>query len=201
MAFLCFIKMFQNIEKMKKTGVLLCVCCLLVYSCSVVKQSKVLAKCSFAVTGLSDFYIAGINLDKVKDINQLNVLDAMKIVSAITNKTAEIKFKVGVDVKNPSNQQATINKIQWIVEYEGEELLRGSYSQTIVIQPNATTTVKVPVMYDAAKLLKERSLKDVYELYQNIMGNGQEKSHVILKVKPTIDNFTFPSFIRLTATL
>ncbi len=186
---------------MKKIGILLCVCGLMLYSCSVVKQSTVLAKCSFAVTGLSDFYIAGINLDKVKDINQLNVLDAMKIVSAITNKTAEIKFKVGVDVKNPSNQQASINKIQWIVEYEGAELLRGAYSQPIVIQPNATTTIKVPVMCDAAKLLKGRSLKEVYDIYQKIMGNTQEKSPLILKVKPTIDNFTFPSYIKLSTTL
>ncbi len=186
---------------MKKIGVLLSVLCVITCSCSVVKQSKVLAKCSFAISGLYDFSIADINLDKVTDINQLNVMDAMKIMAAITNKTAIMTFKVGVNVKNPTNQQAIINKIQWIVDYEGEELLSGCYDEKIVVLPATTTIVKVPVSCDAANFLKGKSIKDVYELYQKLTNKNDTKIPIILKVKPTINNYTFPSYIKLNTNL
>lgn len=172
--------------------------CVLVVACSAVQQVKTLAQCNFNFTGVSDFTIAGVRLDKVSSPSQLTLTDVASIVSAISNKTAQISFNANVKVNNPSSNTATVNRLAWKVDLDGEELLEGVHTQPITVKANGSTTTSIRATVDAAKVLKNNSIESVYNLYKNLTGKNTDKaSNVVLKVKPTIDNYTSPAYFSI----
>ena len=113
---------------MKKVSITLLVVSIVLFlsGCSVLEQTKTLTQCSYNLTGISNVKIAGVSLDKVTDVSQLNLMDAAKIVAAIASKTAQISFDANVAVKNPTANTATINKLDWKILLEGNEILEGT---------------------------------------------------------------------------
>ncbi|MBO4582268.1 MAG: LEA type 2 family protein [Bacteroidales bacterium] len=166
--------------------------------CSAVQQIKTLSQCSFNFIGVSNFSIAGVSLDKVTSPSQLTLTDIASIMSAITNKTAQISFDANVKIHNPSAETATVNKLAWKVDLDGEELLDGVHTQPITVKANGTTQTAIRATVDATKVLKNSSIESVYNLYKNLTGKATDKSsNVVLKVKPTIDNYTAPGYISI----
>lgn len=170
--------------------------------CNVIKQVKTLADCTFAFDGISNVRIAGVSLDKVSNPSQISLTDVAAIISAITNKTAQITFDANVAIKNPNSQQVNVNKLAWKLALDNVELIEGEQTTPIVVNANSTTKTSIKAKIDAAKVLKGSTIESVYTLYQNLTGkNASSKSNVTVKVKPTINNFTFPSYVTINTSL
>ena len=167
-------------------------------SCSAVQQVKTLSQCGFNFVGVSNFSVAGVSLDKISSPSQLSLTDVAAIMSAITNKTAQISFDANIKINNPSANAATVNKLAWKVNLDGEELLEGVHTQPIVVKANGSTQTSIRATVDAAKVLKNNSIESIYNLYKNLTGKVTDKeSNVVLKVKPTIDNYTAPGYFSI----
>ncbi|MBO7346327.1 MAG: hypothetical protein J6U29_02055 [Bacteroidales bacterium] len=188
---------------MKKVSITLLVVGILLFlsGCSVLEQTKTLTQCSYNLTGISNVKIAGVSLDKVTDVSQLNLMDAAKIVAAIASKTAQISFDANVAVKNPTVNTATINKLDWKILLEGNEILEGTKTTPTVITGNGTTNATINASVDAVKLLNKNTLDDVINLYKSIKGTSNTKSNISVKVKPTINNYTAPAYITINSSI
>ncbi len=188
---------------MKKVSITLLVVGIVLFlsGCSVLEQTKTLTQCSYNLTGISNVKIAGVSLDKVTDVSQLNLMDAAKIIAAITTKTAQISFDANVAVKNPTVNTATIDKLDWKILLEGNEILEGCKTTPTVISGNGTTNTTINASVDAVKLLNKNTLEDVINLYKSIKGTSNTKSNVSVKVKPTINNYTAPAYITINSSI
>ena len=188
---------------MKKVSITLLVVGILLFlsGCSVLEQTKTLTQCSYNLTGISNVKIAGVSLDKVTDVSQLNLMDAAKIVAAIASKTAQISFDANVAVKNPTANTATINKLDWKLLLEGKEILEGTKTTPTVISGNGTTNTTINASVDAVKVLNKNTIEDVINLYKSIKGTSNTKSNISVKVKPTINNYTAPAYITINSSI
>ncbi len=188
---------------MKKVSITLLVVSIVLFlsGCSVLEQTKTLTQCSYNLTGISNVKIAGVSLDKVTDVSQLNLMDAAKIVAAIASKTAQISFDANVAVKNPTANTATINKLDWKLLLEGKEILEGTKTTPTVISGNGTTNTTINASVDAVKVLNKNTIEDVINLYKSIKGTSNTKSNISVKVKPTINNYTAPAYITINSSI
>lgn len=124
-----------------------------------------------------------------------------KIVAAIASKTAQISFDANVAVKNPTVNTATINKLDWKILLEGNEILEGTKTTPTIITGNGTTNATINASVDAVKLLNKNTLDDVINLYKSIKGTSNTKSNISVKVKPTINNYTAPAYITINSSI
>lgn len=172
---------------------------LLFSACDIIQQVQTLSNCTFEFTGVTNFKIASISLDKVKNLNEISVSDAAKIITAIRGKTAQISFDVKIKGNNPNRIAASIDKMQYILLLDNQEILQGALNERFTIPAIGSNIVSLQINIDAIKILNGNTIKNVYTLYQNITGkNSSNTSKLSVKVKPTINNYTFPSYITLT---
>lgn len=180
-----------------KSGVFL-ICTFIFSTCGVIQQAKTLSNCTFNFVDVNNFKIAGVSLNKDMDINQISIFDAAKILTALSSKNAKISFDVNVKGNNPNTKAASIDKMQYIILLDNQEMLYGELNEKFMIPAKGSNLISINANLDAMKILNENTIKNVYNLYQKITGNNTNNtSKISIKLKPTINRYTFPSYITL----
>ncbi|NLJ82277.1 MAG: LEA type 2 family protein [Bacteroidales bacterium] len=170
----------------------------ILFSCGIVSQVKRLSNCSFEFDRIENFKLAQVNLDKIQSANDFNLSDAAKIMAALSSQKAELSFDVKIRGHNPDSKPASVDKMDYIILLEGKELARGNLDKKFTIPAKGSTPISFNIQTDALKLIEKNTIKDLYALYENITkANKSNSSTVGIKVKPTINNYTFPSYITL----
>ncbi len=168
-------------------------------SCGVMSQIKQLSKCSFEYNGVENFNIAFVNLDKIKSANDISLSDAAKIIVGITGKTAEISFDIKIKAYNPTKKPVSVDKLEYSIMLEDKDLAYGNLNKPFTISAKGSTIFAIKVKMNASEVVNVHTIKNVYTVYQNITGNNESNtSKLTIKVKPTINNYTFPSYITIT---
>lgn len=180
-----------------KSGVFL-MCIYIFSACGIIQQAKTLSNCSFDFVDVNNFKIAGIRLNKDININQISIYDATKILTALSSKNTEISFDINVKGNNPNAKAASIDKLQYIILLENQEILYGEINEKFSIPAKGSSLISINANMDAMKVLNGNTIKNVYNLYQKITGNNTNNtSKISIKLKPTINRYTFPSYITL----
>ncbi len=71
-----------------------------------VSQMSNLAKCDFKLQSVQKLNLAGINVQNVKKISDLNMFDAAKLASAVANQQFPLDFTLNIEAKNPNPNPA-----------------------------------------------------------------------------------------------
>lgn len=180
-----------------KTSIFL-VCLLIFSTCSILQQAKTLSNCTFDFAGVKHFKIANVSLYKINNINDINLSDATQILTALSKKKTDLSFDVIIKGNNPNKKAASIDKLEYIILLENQEIISGELNEKFIIPAYGSSLISINANIDALKILNVKTLKNVYVLYQNISGNNSEKkSKISIKIKPTINNYSFPSFITI----
>lgn len=175
---------------------------ILFIGCGIISQVKRLSKCSFEYEKVENFSFAMVSLDKVKSADEISLSDAAKIITAITGKTAEISFDVKIKAYNPNKKPVSVDNVDYIIMLEDKDLAYGNLNKKFTIPAKGSTLISIRVKMNALKVINLSTIKNVYLLYQNITGkNSTNTSKLTVKVKPTINNYTFPSYITISKQL
>jgi LEA14-like dessication related protein len=122
----------------------------------------------------------------------------LKILAALASKNINFSFDAIIKASNPNQKSVSLDKLDYIILLEGNEIAMGSLNQKFVIPAKSNDLVSIKVNIDALKLIERTTIDDVFRLYQNITGKNTQKSSLLsVKLKPTINQYTFPSFITI----
>ena len=191
---------------MKKIKILFLCLVILISSCDVLKDLNGMAnfaKCDFRLNTVNNIRLAGVNVQQVKSLSDLNIIDVANITASLASNTLPLSLTLNVDVKNPNSQKAVMNAMAWILLIDNIEMTSGQMNQRIEVMPNnGIASMPLDLSVDLKKVLTGRSLDAVKNFGLNLAGAGNKPTRITLKVKPTIVisgiSIVYPDYITVS---
>lgn len=169
---------------------------MLMTSCDVlnqVNQMSNLAKCEFRLQSVQQLNLAGINVQNVKKLSDLNYMDAAKLAAAVTTQQFPLDFTLNIEAKNPNTTSAGMTKIDWILLIDDIEMTQGILDKQVTIPANnGSAIIPMQIHVDLKKALSGKSADAVINFGMNLAGTGNQPTRFTLKMKPTITVNGFP---------
>jgi len=168
----------------------------LLTSCDVLQQvSKMsnLAKCEFRLESVQHLRLAGINVQNVKGMSDLNLFDAGKLAAAVASQKLLLDFTLNIEAKNPNSAEAGMSHIEWILLIDDAEMTRGAFDKPVIIPANnGSAIIPVQMQFDLSKALASKTTDAIVNFGLNLAGTGNKPTRFTLKMKPTITVGGFP---------
>jgi LEA14-like dessication related protein len=158
-----------------------------------------LVNCDFSLKNVSNISIAGVNLKNITSGN-LSATDVVKLVAAYQSKQVPLSMDLNVNVKNPTNQQAAMTAMDWILAIDGTDVANGASNRTYTIKPSTTTTVPLGINTDLGQLFSSKGV-DALKNFASSFSNDGTSSKIGLRIRPSMTVGTtqvpFPNYIKL----
>lgn len=165
-------------------------------SCDVIQQASQinnLTKCDFRLESVQQLNLAGINVQNVKSISDLNMFDAAKIASAVGSQQFPLDFTLNIEAKNPNTSAAGMTKIDWILLIDDIEMTRGVQDKQVTIPANnGVAIIPMQMHVDLQKALSGKSADAAINFAMNLAGTGNKPTRFTLQMKPTVTVGGFP---------
>jgi hypothetical protein len=152
-----------------------------------------LTKCDFRLESVQNLNLAGVNVQNVKKVSDLNMFDAANLASALSSQHFPLDFTLNIEAKNPNTAAAGMSRIDWILLIDDMEMTRGILDQQVTIPANnGTTVIPMQMHIDLQKALSGKSADAVINFGMNLAGAGNKPTRFTLQMKPTITVGGFP---------
>ena len=162
----------------------------LISGCDILEQAAQVAnltKCEFRLKSVDQLRLAGVNIQQVNNLSDLNFIDAARITAAATGTNLPLNFTLNVEAKNPNSAIAGLNRLDWILLIDGIEMVSGVNEQNFQIAANGgTSTIPLTIGINLKEALKGKSGDAIVNFGMNLAGNGNKPTRITLKAKPSI---------------
>ncbi|MCQ2192757.1 MAG: LEA type 2 family protein [Paludibacteraceae bacterium] len=180
---------------------LLVVATLALTGCASVKGLKNFAECKFNFNNVSDVSVASINVQRVKSFKDLSLSDAPKIVQAFTKKNVPLNLNVNVSVRNPNDQDARLDGLDYILWIDDIEMLTGTMNKQMNIGANQTGTLTLPFSMNLLDIFKKKTASSLFDFACGLATDNADASRVKVSIKPyfTVAKkvVKFPSYVTI----
>lgn len=177
-------------------------------SCDVLNQVAQMANfanCTFNFASVNQIQMLGINLSKGMSRENLNAVQLLSLVNAISNRQLPVSFNVNVDVKNPNSIAAAMTKMDYIISLNGKQVISTTMNQAINVPANSSSIVTIPITTDLFQLFSGESADAIVNLAFKLAGASSDPVNVGLQVKPYINingqQLAYPNFITMNKVL
>jgi hypothetical protein len=164
--------------------------------CDILNQAQKMlnfANCQFKVQNVSNVNLVGINVQNIKTVNDLSILDAAKIMAAVAANSFPLTFNLNIQAKNPNTSAAGMNQMQWILFIDNIQMVSGNLNQQINIPANqGIATIPLNISVDLKQVLKGKSADAIANFGLNLAGAGNKPTRITMKLKPTIMIGSYP---------
>lgn len=188
---------------MKKIFILLFFSLLLV-QCTIkhqVDEATTFTRCDFRFQQITDLRLADMDIQNIHSVSDLNFKKAVRLATALTHEEIPLTFTVWVDVYNPNNEKAALNRLEWNCQIEEQEIARGILDQRVEIRPKSAGEFSVRVQTDIKKLFHQKNKDAFLNLIFNLTGKEGEPVHLRVNLRPSIKilgtEIEYPGWIRL----
>ncbi len=172
-------------------------------SCEVFEQftqMQTFSKCDFKLKTVENLTLAGVNVQNINSFSDVNLLNAAKITAALASGKLPLSLTLNVDVKNPNQSSAAMNKLEWIFLIDDIELVRGITNNRVEIPANGgVATLPLYISTDLKQSLSGKSGDALLNFGFNLAGAGNKPSRISLKAKPSIvvanQTLSYPGYI------
>jgi hypothetical protein len=168
----------------------------LYYGCNVTQQAQRatnLAKCDFRIRSVENINLAGIYIQNINSIKNLNLTDAAMIMAAMGSSTFPLSLQLNFEGKNPNSTVAGLNRLEWILFIDDIQMTSGMVDKAFTIPPNnGTEIIPIQVGMDLKQALKGKSLDAIVNFGFNLAGVGNKPTRIKAKLKPTIMIGNYP---------
>ncbi len=163
---------------------------ILFHGCQVAEQVLQMAnftKCQFRIGSVENIKLAGINVQKIQNLNQINTLDIINLTSAFASGSLPLNLTLNIEVKNPNTAQAAMNTLEWIFLIDQNELIRGVVNQQVRVAPNGgIANLPLHINVDLKKVLTGQTANSLINLALNLADASNKPTRISLKLKPSI---------------
>jgi len=184
-----------------KSVLILAVIALLLAGCTGASQLVSFAKCDFDFVSVDNVKVADINFSQKRKYSDFSIVDAAKLVKALTNKDFTLSLTVNVKVKNPNQRRAALGGFDYILWIDDVKMLAGTMNQAFEIESGQSITMPMEFSIDLLDLLKGESRDKILSFGCGLAINNADASRVKLSLKPYFKNGAniskFPTYITI----
>lgn len=196
-----------------KAIILVIVTTLFFSSCSTLKNLKDsinnLQRLEFKLDNVNQFRLAGVNLSNIKSINDISLVDGLKLTQAFNSKKLPTQFVLNVDAKNPNDgnggskqSSATLTSFDWKLYIDDKETIAGNINQEFVIPGTGQSeTIPLVMNIDLYEFFGNKGYEDMLRLALAIGGQNGTAARLKLDARPTVKtslgNINYPSRITI----
>lgn len=153
-------------------------------SCKQLSQMNRLQVCEFSVKSIENSKLAGVSVQNISNVADLGVLEMGKLAMAYAAGKLPLDFTLNLDIENPGDKPAGLNKMDWIILMEDKEISRGTTSEKITIQGKQTQTLPLKVRLNITEIIDSESLTGAFRIVSEYLGLGAGETKLKIKVKP-----------------
>jgi len=147
--------------------------------------------------------VAGVSMEGKSSINDFSLADMAMLTQHAIRGTLPLDMVLHIEAKNPNQQSAAINRIEWIAYVDDLEMMSGYVDERVVVPPNnGIGIIPLHIEFDLKKVVESSTGKAIANLALNMMNIGERESRFTIKIKPTIlvGSFAldYPGYISIT---
>lgn len=159
------------------------------------------AKCQFRLASVENTALAGIPLQSA-NLSDISPLNLIKLQTVFTSGTLPLGFTLNLEVKNPNSSAAGMNKVEWILLMDNNQLTSGALAKAVDIPANGVGNLPMDISLDLRKTLSGKTLDSMINLALNVAGEGNKPSKLTLQLKPSIQvsgqTIDYPDYITVS---
>lgn len=151
-----------------------------------------LANCEYNLKNVSNLTVAGVNVKNITNGN-ITAADVLKLTSALVSKAVPMAMDVNIDIKNPTENNAALTAMDWILDIDGSQFAQGNSSKSYTVTKKATTTVPLGVNTDLYSMFSKDGINSLKNFVSSFKSDGTS-SKVGLRIKPLLNvgSYTVP---------
>lgn len=158
-----------------------------------------LANCEYSLKNVSDLQIAGVNVKSLTNGN-ITAGDVLKLTSALVSKKVPMDMNVNIDIKNPTERNAALTAMDWILDIDNSQFAQGNSSKNYTITQKKTTTVPLGVNTDLYSMFSKDGITSLKNFVGSFKNDGTS-SKVGLRIKPSLNVGSYvvpmPNYIKV----
>lgn len=158
-------------------------------SCDVLRQveeMKMLSKCEFRINSVTDIYLAGINVSRIQQISDVRPLDVLRLTNAVLSNDLPLNFNLNLEVRNPNEQTASLNRLEWILFIDDLQMLQGVINERFVTNPGETGLLPVQIGFNLAEVLSDERSDKIIDFGLGLAEGSGKTTRVMVKLKPSV---------------
>ncbi len=155
-------------------------------SCDILQQMMTFTKCEFKMNSLSNATLANVQVQTKKSFSDLTLMDAANVTKSFLNGTLPLNFDLNIEVKNPNQTPASMQKMEWKAFIDDIQMAEGVMDQKVAIEPGASQVIPLRVSIDLKKVLNKQTKDALLNFGFNLADAGGYPTRVKLDIKPTV---------------
>jgi hypothetical protein len=155
--------------------------------CATLQQFAALRNVDFALDRVSDLRLAGIDLESIRSFDDLSVIDAGRLVLAVSRDELPLDFRLHLLAENPADNdtEARLVRMDWTLLLQERETLSGVFEHETLLPPGQPTDVPLSISMNLLEFF-EGSAQDLLELALSLADQGGSTKDLALLATPTI---------------
>lgn len=160
--------------------------------CTALREVSNLRKAQFAIDGVSNPRLAGVDLDGLESYQDLRTTDVLRLGSSLSEGALPMALTLNLEITNPSSNSADarLTAMDWTLLVEEEETVAGRFKQEVVLPPGEPKDVPLQVELDLVRFFDD-NLRGLVDLASAIVQNEPPQT-VKLRVQPTVNTSIGP---------
>lgn len=160
--------------------------------CTALREVSNLRKAQFAIDGVSNPRLAGVDLDGLESYQDLRTTDVLRLGSSLSEGALPMALTLNLEITNPSSNSANarLTAMDWTLLVEEEETVAGRFKQEVVLPPGEPKDVPLQVELDLVRFFDD-NLRGLVDLASAIVQNEPPRT-VKLRVQPTVNTSIGP---------
>ena len=155
--------------------------------CQTIKEVAQLRNVDFSIDRVSNVSLSGIEMERVRSYNDLSVLDAARIGSAVVRKELPVEFQLHLMAENPQENSvnARLVQLEWTLFLEDQRTVSGMINDEQILLPGQPKDIPLLIQLDLFDFFNE-SARDLVELVLSVAGVGGAPKNIKIEALPTI---------------
>ena len=158
-----------------------------------------LSNCEYNLKNVTGLNIAGVNVKNLTNGN-ITAADVLKLTSALVSKQVPMAMDVNIDIKNPTEKNAALTAMDWILDIDGSQFAQGNSTKNYTVTKKATTTVPLGVNTDLYSMFSKDGINSLKSFVGSFKNDGTS-SKVGLRIKPSLNVGSYvvpmPNYIKV----
>jgi len=156
--------------------------------CATLQQITALRQVAFALDGVSNGRLAGVEIGRLRDARNLSALDIGRITVALARRDVPLDFIVNVRASNPAENRTTASLVRmaWTLLLDDKETISGEVDTVVALPPGQVTTIPLRMRLNLAEFV-DGPAEDLMNLALSVAGLDADPTRVTLRALPTVD--------------
>ena len=152
-------------------------------SCSLSKVMR-FAECEFVFKEITKLEATGISIKDKSSVSSLSFMNAAKLAGAFAKEDMQILLDLDLLVKNPNTKEALLNRVDYIVLLDGEQILDGTTNERISVPGGGSSTLPLKFNFDLFQVLSGKSTIEVGQILWDLAADTKHPKNMKIKIKP-----------------